>query len=475
MRDICFRRAYPRSRAELSRVKKAASAAAFARTTYPFSYGVVRRLPPGSVDLDWDELKDDEPLTDLLMMAVTPGESQGLEDIGITLPGWIESAKPEGMTDLGFILDILAKSPLSAQQQAYVYDALSLHVCYEGPALSGIVLPAGRVHYQKAPLRKEHFPLAPVIKRPIRAARVPGRRIVEVSLQALCARDLELYPLSYANEDDATLVSCGRGVKIALVGVLPGYRSPLEALYFFLVLKNGVPVGYGPAGVFCGCCEMGINLFPEFRGGEIRYIYAQFMRVLRHVLGVEYYFLTWYGMGELNEEALRSGAFWFYRKLGFRASNPEVEALAKAEEEKMRARPGYKSDLRTLRRLSHTWAYFDLSEGRCRPFPFGALGVAQTRFVAKRFRGDRAKAERQCDARIRRLFGVSYLPLAVTLCMIPDLGRWSEADKSMLARILRAKQGRSEIRAALLMKKHTRLRRALEGLLPAGDGSLMPG
>ena len=451
----------------MSRVKKAAADESPARTTYPFAYGVVRRLPPGAADLAWDELKDDEPLTDLLMMAVTPGESQGLEDIGVTLRDWIESAKPEEETDLGFILDILAKSSLSPQQQAYVYDALSLHVCYEGPPLPAIALPAGRIHYQKAPLGKERFPLAPVIRQAIRAARVPGRRILEVSIQALCARDLELYPLSYANEDDVTLASCGRGIKIALVGVLPEYRSPLEALYFFLVLKNGVPVGYGPAGVFCGCCEMGINLFPEFRGGEIRYIYAQFMRVLRRVLGVEYYFLTWYGMGEFNEEALRSGAFWFYRKLGFRASNPEVEALALAEEEKMRTRPGYKSDLRTLRRLSHTWAYFDLSEGRCRPFPFGALGIAQSRFVADRFGGDRAEAERRCDARIKRLLGVSYRPLAITLCMIPDLGRWSEAEKRMLSRILRAKQSRSEIRAALLLKKHTRLRQALDGLLPA--------
>ena len=96
---------------------------------------------------------------------------------------------------------------------------------------------------------------------------------------------------------------------------------------------------------------MGINLFPEFRGGEIRHLYAQFMRVLHHHLGVEYFFLTSYGMGEGNEDAIRSGAFWFYRKLGFRAANPEVEALARTEEARMHAAPGYRSDRRMLRRL----------------------------------------------------------------------------------------------------------------------------
>ena len=55
-------------------------------------------------------------------------------------------------------------------------------------------------------------------------------------------------------------------------------------------------------------------------------------QVLFHLASVRYFVLTPYGMGEDNDEALQSGAFWFYRKLGFRAANPEVEALAVREE-----------------------------------------------------------------------------------------------------------------------------------------------
>ena len=64
---------------------------------------------------------------------------------------------------------------------------------------------------------------------------------------------------------DVCLVDCGRGLQVLLAGVLPPRRAPLEALFFFLILKNGVPIAYGPASSFLGCCEMGINLFPEFR------------------------------------------------------------------------------------------------------------------------------------------------------------------------------------------------------------------
>ena len=238
MSDLCFRRAYVRSRAELRRVMQRAAAEPPARTTYPFSYRVLRQLPPGSVDLDWEELRNDEPLTDLLMMAVTPGEYQGLEDIGITLDEWIQRSKADPkQTDLGFILDIIANSSLSPHEQAYVYDALALPVRYEGPPLSRITLPASRVHFQKTPLKKERFPLAPVIRQPIRARRVPGRRIVKVSLQALCARDLETYPLIYANADDVTFAACGRGIDIALVGVLPE-SSEHGTLFFDKMSKN---------------------------------------------------------------------------------------------------------------------------------------------------------------------------------------------------------------------------------------------
>ena len=227
-----------------------------------------------------------------------------------------------------------------------------------------------------------------------------GQGVIDLALQTLCARSLEIYPLIYANPADVVLADCGRGMQVALVGVVPEWRSALESLHFFLILKNGVPVAYGPAAAFLGCCEMGINLFPEFRGGEIRYIYAQFMRVLHHRLGVDYFFLTRYGMGEGNPEAIRTGAFWFYRKLGFQPTNPDVEALARAEESRMRARPGYRSDRRTLHRLSHTEAYLDLSAGKCRPFDFGRFGLALGRHIAEKFDGDRALARKRCAARV---------------------------------------------------------------------------
>jgi hypothetical protein len=327
-------------------------------------------------------------------------------------------------------------------------------------------LPVERARYQRRPIQDARPPITRLIRQPLGEVKRAGQEIIDLALHALCARELEIFPLIYGNPADVVLAEGSRNFQVALVGVLPRWRSPLESLYFFLMLKNGVPIAYGPAAVFLGCCELGINLFPEFRGGETRYLYAQFMRVLHHLLGADYFFLTRYGMGDNNDEALRSGAFWFYRKLGLRPTNPAVEKIARAEEAKKATNPRHRSDLRTLRRMSQTEAFLDLSGGKHRPMDLGALGLAQSRLVASSFGGNRARAESRCAARMSRLLGVdararALRALAPLLALIPDLGSWNPWDRATLGRAIQAKDHRSEAQATRLFAQHPRLGDAL--------------
>ncbi|MFO0980189.1 MAG: hypothetical protein U1E76_00320 [Planctomycetota bacterium] len=473
-----FMRAYPDSAAVRARVHELlARLPGVVTRSYPYSYGVVQRLVallPHAVEIDWDASPDPTALGETLSMLVTPGEAQGVEDITIPYREWFRRARPEhAPSDIAFFVALLEGSGLSRPWQAHVYDRMNLPLRYRGPASTALALDIDAVCYQRASIARSRTPIAARICAPLAPPERGSRAIVDLALQALCARKLEIYPLIHGNADDVHLVRCARGVTIALIGVLPEFRSPLETLVFFLVLKNGVPMAYGPAGVFLGCCEMGINLFPEFRGAEIRFVYTQFMRVLHHVLGVDYFFLTRYGMGEGNDEAIASGAFWFYRKLGFTAANPEVEALARLEERRMAARPGYRSDARMLRRLAHTEAYLDLSNGRCQPFDFGGLGLAQSQFLAREFDGDRALAEAQCTARIRRWLGrrvrgTALGGVAPILGMLPDLASFTAAERRALAGLIAAKGARSELPAARQFARHERLVLGLRALAQAG-------
>ncbi|MBW2524175.1 MAG: hypothetical protein JRI23_08365 [Deltaproteobacteria bacterium] len=455
---------------------------------YSFHYGVVAELVeefPGCLAIDWESLEDESSLVDALRLSLPAAEVDGLEDERLSLEQWFEViGAGTGKTDLEILIERLRRSGHAEPVQVKLFDAGDVPVRYHltrvGTGRCEIELDTARIHYQRQAIRRERFPIAGEILRPLDPPKpctvADGRRLIRLALAALCSRNLAIYPLIYANPADVTRVRCGRGIEVLLVGIRPGFRAPLETITFYLIAKNGVPVAYGPAGVFLGACEMGINLFPEFRGAEIWYVYSQLMRVLRHVLGVEYFYLLRYGMGEGNPDAIRSGAFWFYRKLGFRPDNPRVEALARQEEARIAAEPGYRSSPAMLRRLSHTEVSFDLSGGRARPFDFGALGVAQSRFVGERFGGDRERAERACSRRVAKLLGAtararwrapeqaSFCSMAPLLAMIDDLPAWSRRDRTALLRAVRARGKVPQATAARAFAAHPRFGLALRQL-----------
>ena len=50
---------------------------------------------------------------------------------------------------------------------------------------------------------------------------------------------------------------------------------------------------------------------------------------------------------------------------------------------------------------------------------------------------------------------------ALVLCLIPDLSKWTEAEKRELVAIMRSQSGRNEMRYLRLTQRHLRLRKWL--------------
>jgi len=457
---------------------------------YPYSYAVLQHLHrqhPGSVEVDWDELTDQTLLGSVTEMVFTAPENESAEYLSFPWEEWVErtASDPNG-EGLGFLLRLFEHSELSELRQAGLFEIMGLPIRYRLlPELGRgeVELAPERIAFQSSDVPRERFPLEPAILEPLRVprplARARAEEVLDFCLRGLCARELEIHPLIYASPNDVLLFSFERGLQVVLAGVQAEHRAPLGASYFFLVLKNGAPMAYGPAAPLFGACELGINLFPQFRGGEIRYVYSQFMRVLHQVLGIELFYLTRYGMGEDNPDAIASGAFWFYRKLGFQAVNPAVEVLAQEEEARMRANPGHRSDRRTLHRLSHTEAVLDLSGGRRRPFEFGELGLEVSRAIATEHAGDRPRAVREWGKRARRDLGIRDFSrwsgdekraldaFAPILGVLGDVGSWSQRDKTLLIQVIRNKAARSEVAATRGLARHARLEQALRRIVEA--------
>jgi hypothetical protein len=175
---------------------------------------------------------------------------------------------------------------------------------------------------------------------------------MDVILDTSAVRFRELYGFTWPDRDHVIRADAGRGMQIYVFGTPPAHRLPLRAYHAGMFFKNHVPVGYVETLTFFERMEVGFNLYYTFRAGETAWLYARLLRLMRQLLGVTCFSVDPYQIGHENDEAIDSGAFWFYRKLGFRPASQEVARLMEAEERKMREQPGYRTPPAILRRLA---------------------------------------------------------------------------------------------------------------------------
>lgn len=260
----------------------------------------------------------------------------------------------------------------------------------------------------------------------------------------------------------------------------------LEAVYAFLTLKNGVPIGYVLNSALYRSAEIAYNVFETWRGAEAGAIYGRVLATVRHLFGADSFTIYPYQLGEGNQEALASGAWWFYQKLGFRPRDPAVRRLMGEETRRMRARPSHRSSIATLKRLAGANLYYHL--GRSRDdviglLPLPAAGLAISRLVAERCGSDRERAARELGAQAARLLGVrsqrgwsagerlAWRRWSPLVHVLPGVERWSTAERRALVEVIRAKGGRRESEFALRFDRHRRLREAVGRLVLAEDAA----
>src|SRR6266508_4609942 len=155
-----------------------------------------------------------------------------------------------------------------------------------------------------------------------------------------------------------------------------------------MIFKNVVPVGYFEALSLFERMESGFNLYYTFLDGETAWLYARILNIFRHLLGVTAFSIDPYQIGYENEEGIESGAFWFYRKLGFRPVRPALLKLAINEEKKISQRASYRTPAKTLRKLAEGSMIFELGQrtGEWDRFQLRKIGFAVQRLMASRFK-----------------------------------------------------------------------------------------
>ncbi len=402
--------------------------------------------------------------------------------------------------------------PLPPQQKAELYESLRVPLRW---SLENSVIsrtrnwkPVRSVFYHSQPLisRSQVSLAAEFAKRPpqlTKLSRKQAEHVMDMIREVMLVRYRELYgttlgdPASVVRADLGTH-EAGRGVTIYLWNLPPDRRLPLRAYVAGLTLKNGVPINYIEAIGLCEWMEVGFNTFYTFRGGEAGWIYAQVLRCLCHRMGTTCVSVYPYQLGHENEEAIKSGAFWFYRKLGFRPGRADLQKLAEREEQKIAAaansgKAKYRTPARTLKRLAAGHVFYDVQRnelpgsqllqkevGAWDKFSTRNIGLRVNRRMARDFGGDAVRMREHSRRALERILfpksgGINasswtalektaFENFALVLADVPGLRGWTREEKEELVRIIRAKGKPDEMLYLHLTQRHGRLRKALLAL-----------
>ncbi len=400
---------------------------------------------------------------------------------------WLSCAAGGENRILPWLLQRLESAPLTILQKTAWYDALQIDISWELGDSSASRTRARRnsssIYYHRVPLiirrdvslRQElNAPPLPVRK----LSRRQGEEVLDFVREALTVRYRELYGTTRGDPTQVIEADAERGVHIFLWALPPDRRLPLRAYHAGLTVKNGVPINY-IEGISLGeWMEVGFNTFYAFRDGETAWIYAQVLHLLHQVTNVTCFSVYPYQLGEGNEEAIKSGAFWFYRKLGFRPGNPELLTATEREGAKIAAAPGYRTPARTLRQLAAEHVFYEFGDqprGLWDRFSTRNIGFAVERHMARKFKGDPEKMRQDTTASLARILQVdpnrwssleqsAFADFAEVLALVPDLARWTNAEKRAVARIIRAKVSPDETDYLRLLQRHRRLREAILSL-----------
>lgn len=489
---------------------------------------LARRIP-SNVEIAWNDYWDDYQAErsrgNTWPRFIPLLEEDAAVEANIPWSSWMDAARGPHNA-LRFLLNRFEQLPLASAQRAELYDSLRLPIRWR---LENLKLSRTRnwarprrFYFHDTPLiQRSEVSLARELSRPApkleKLSLAAGESVMRAIREIMVVRYRELYGTTLGDPRSVVRCDLGRGVVMHFWGLPPDRRLPLRAYVAGYTLKNGVPINYIEAIGLCEWIEVGFNTFYTYRQGETAWIYAQALRCLRTLTRATCISIYPYQIGQNNDEAIDSGAFWFYRKLGFRPGRPDLRNLCEKEEEKIVANSKYKTPRRTLKRLAEAHMFYDILDGNgfvsghalrrainvtlrnSRPgkgttssravnatkfstasaaeglwdtFSTRNIGLLINRRMAQKFGSDSQKIHLASITAVTRVLRISsdnwtlderqsIGNWSLVLALIPDLARWSSEEKQDVIKIIRAKSDRSEMTYLRQTQNHARLRAEL--------------
>lgn len=432
--------------------------------------------------IDWEQFDAKDQLASQLRCLTLFGERAALEQFDYDVHEWIDQMRGDGETDAVFLINRYSVLQASESLRENLFDALdpAFHLSPSAttPSRTREYKRPKKIQYQERKISRNSIDLRQAANMRLRFEAVPGnqaKRLVDLAKSAMVSRLRDLDAIAYANADDVVRVHCKQGIQIVLFGMLPERRYLLDSEYAYLMIRNGSVVGYGAGTGLFGSCQIAFNLFPTFRGVATTELYACVLATFQRLFNADTFSVDAYQIGADNEEAIDSGAWWFYVRMGFRPRDAGALKLARKELQKAQTR-GYRTGKGALRRLAQYPLFLSLAEKRMDvlgPVCTDTVSLGVIEYVSQRFGSQREAGAKQCSQELATALGVDSVAswsareqlmwhrLSPLIAAMGGVTNWPKADRDGLIAVIRAKGGTHQAEYAHLFDAHKRLRQAV--------------
>ncbi len=449
------------------------------RSSHTFMFGSTRWLADHeeAIALHPDTESTWEQLEPLIRHHLLPAEDDAFDDSGLSTKSWVARASGHTSTPLSWLLSGSSAQLETAWSSAEPVVSWELHnspwsvTRNRAPVAPDI---------SSAPFRRPPPHVADLLETPApRITRLRGDTAIgwlDAARAALLARCREVTPTMYPNLGELYLADLGEQTALLIVGADHHHRLALEANYGYVLFAGGVPVGYGGVTPLAGQANTGINLFDAFRQSEAPWLFARALQTFHTLFGIHRFVVNPYQFGAGNDEALASGAYWLYDRLGFRAASAEGGALAARERQHLARTPQHRTSLRSLKRLARDDLILELP-GATTPL-FAERNLVNLGLLVARHLNHTSGAGRDAwltargrhwlttltgsrrSLRPREQRGFRLLGPVIDL-IASDIAHWTSAERAALWALVQAKGAPQERRFARLACHHPRFWAAL--------------
>jgi len=471
-----------------SKKRIALMASGIAHTELYCSYGQsiaqwLHQKFPSHVEFDSSEATMDT-VRNTLQLLLPPVEfektTQGEYGLGKRIQ--LLSVKKNKAGLLSWLLNAFDESKLSLAIKEELYRQLKIFICWtltnEHFSRTFLSIPIIKIFYQKEFIKNPDAAaiIKQVLIKPLKLSTTEKTVLSDTMKASLSLQYRETDPISFADTNELELFDMGRGLQITLIGMIKEKRLSLESYIGFMAFKNGLPVSYGGGWLWGQRCKIGINIFAPFRRGESAWLFYQVLRLYYQHLGARHFVVNPYQFGKGNPDGLKSGAFWFYYKAGFRPVEENIKKAADKEWQKIQQDKNYRTPVTVLRLFTRCYTEWITDTKIPVAIPATRISAAISSMIVHQFKGSRKKALEVSN----QLFMKHFLPdtrknrmpfqqevinnWSLLTLLMKNINLWSRKEKEDLLHIMLLKQKGKERDYILQLQKHNRFRRSLQGV-----------